>query len=79
MTNVGDRGSELVYGVINPPQVAIVGLGAIVERPWAVDGELVVHPVLTATLSADHRVSDGHRGGLFLAAIDRRLQEPDTL
>jgi pyruvate dehydrogenase E2 component (dihydrolipoamide acetyltransferase) len=38
-----------------------------------------VHPVITATLSADHRVSDGHRGGLFLAALDRWLQEPEKL
>jgi pyruvate dehydrogenase E2 component (dihydrolipoamide acetyltransferase) len=42
-------------------------------------GQLVARPVVTATLSADHRVSDGHRGGLFLAAVDRLLQEPQRL
>jgi pyruvate dehydrogenase E2 component (dihydrolipoamide acetyltransferase) len=59
--------------------VAIVGFGRIGDRPWAVNGGLVVRPVVTATLAADHRVSDGHRGGLFLDAVDRLLQEPEKL
>ncbi|HEX4995729.1 MAG TPA: dihydrolipoamide acetyltransferase family protein [Methylomirabilota bacterium] len=79
VTSLGEQGVESVFGVIFPPQVAIVGFGKIVERPWAVGGQLVARPVVTATLSADHRVSDGHRGGLFLAAVDRRLQEPQRL
>ena len=79
VTSLGDRGVESVYGVIYPPQVAIVGFGKIAERPWAIDGGLFVRPVVTATLAADHRVSDGHRGGLFLDAVDRLLQEPEKL
>ena len=79
VTSLGDRGVETVYGVIYPPQVAIVGFGRIGDRPWAVNGGLVVRPVVTATLAADHRVSDGHRGGLFLDAVDRLLQEPEKL
>jgi pyruvate dehydrogenase E2 component (dihydrolipoamide acetyltransferase) len=79
VTSLGDRGVESVYGVIYPPQVAIVGFGKIVERPWAAEGGLFVRPVVTATLAADHRVSDGHRGGLFLDAVDRLLQEPEKL
>jgi pyruvate dehydrogenase E2 component (dihydrolipoamide acetyltransferase) len=79
VTSLGDRGVESVYGVIYPPQVAIVGFGKIVERPWAVDGGVQVRPVVTATLAADHRVSDGHRGGLFLEAVERLLQEPEKL
>jgi pyruvate dehydrogenase E2 component (dihydrolipoyllysine-residue acetyltransferase) len=79
VTSLGEQGVESVFGVIFPPQVAIVGFGKIVERPWSVAGQIVSHPVLTATLSADHRVSDGHRGGLFLAAVDRLLQEPSRL
>jgi pyruvate dehydrogenase E2 component (dihydrolipoamide acetyltransferase) len=79
VTSLGDRGVESVYGVIYPPQVAIVGFGKIVERPWAVEGGLFVRPVVTATLAADHRVSDGHRGGLFLDTVDRLLQEPEKL
>jgi len=79
VTSLGDRGVEAVYGVIYPPQVAIVGFGRITDRPWAVNGGLCVRPVVTATLAADHRVSDGHRGGLFLDAVDRLLQEPEKL
>jgi len=79
VTSLGEQGVESVFGVIFPPQVAIVGFGKIVERPWAVGGRIVARPLVTATLSADHRVSDGHRGGLFLAAVDRLLQEPALL
>ncbi|HEU4727914.1 MAG TPA: dihydrolipoamide acetyltransferase family protein [Kofleriaceae bacterium] len=79
VTSLGDRGCEAVWPVINPPQVAIVGFGTIVERPWVEGATVVPHPTIVATLAADHRVSDGHRGGLYLAAIDHLLQEPDKL
>ena len=79
VTNLGERGVEMVFGVIYPPQVALVGFGMPVERPWAVAGEVAARHVLTTTLAADHRASDGHRGALFLADIDRRLQSPETL
>jgi pyruvate dehydrogenase E2 component (dihydrolipoamide acetyltransferase) len=79
VTSLGDQGADAVFGVIYPPQVAIVGFGKIVERPWVAGGQVVPRPVVTATLSADHRASDGHRGGLFLAAVDRLLQEPEKL
>jgi pyruvate dehydrogenase E2 component (dihydrolipoamide acetyltransferase) len=79
VTSLGDQGIETVFPIIYPPQVAIVGFGKVVERPWVVQGQIVARPVITATLAADHRVSDGHRGGLFLAAIDRLLQEPSKL
>lgn len=79
ITSLGDRGAESVLGVIYPPQVAIVGFGRVVVRPWVVDGAVVPRPVVTVTLAADHRASDGHVGGLLLAAIDRALQSPETL
>jgi len=79
VTSLGEQGVETVFGIIYPPQVAIVGFGKVVERPWVVEGRIEARPVLAATLSADHRVSDGHRGGLFLAAVDRLLQEPGRL
>lgn len=79
VTSLGEQGVETVFGVIYPPQVALVGFGKVVERPWVADGLIVPRPVVTASLSADHRVSDGHRGGLFLADLDRRLQEPQSL
>jgi pyruvate dehydrogenase E2 component (dihydrolipoamide acetyltransferase) len=78
-TNLGEKGVEGVFGVIYPPQVAIIGLGKISERPWIEGGQVVVRKVATITLAADHRASDGHRGGLFLVALDRLLQEPEGL
>lgn len=79
VTSLGERGAESVLGVIYPPQVAIVGFGRVVERPWVVDRAVVARPLVTATLAGDHRASDGHLGGALLAAIDRALQSPDTL
>ncbi len=79
VTNLGEQGVESVFGVIYPPQVALVGFGKIIERPVAHNGMVGVRPVVDATLAADHRVSDGHRGGRFLIAIDRLLQEPEKL
>ena len=79
VTSLGERGVESVFGVIFPPQVAIVGFGTLVERPWISDGQVLPCPVVNASLSADHRVTDGHRASAFLAAVDRLLQEPDEL
>jgi len=79
VTSLGERGVETLYGIIYPPQVAIVGFGKIVTRPWVIDGAIGPRSVVTITLSADHRVSDGHAGALFLAEIGRLLQEPDEL
>ncbi len=79
VTNLGERGVDLVHGVIYPPQVALVGFGGIRERPWAADGMVGARPVVYATLAADHRASDGHAGSRFLALIDRRLQRPEEL
>jgi pyruvate dehydrogenase E2 component (dihydrolipoamide acetyltransferase) len=79
VSNLGEQGVESVYAVIYPPQVALVGFGAILERPWVVGRRVEPRSVVRATLAADHRVSDGHRGARFLAAIDRLLQEPEKL
>ncbi|WP_244162888.1 2-oxo acid dehydrogenase subunit E2 [Streptomyces bungoensis] len=77
VTNLGDQGVESVYGVIHPPQVALVGFGAVVERPWAAGGMLGVRPVVTATLAADHRATDGAVGARYLTAVGRLLQRPE--
>jgi pyruvate dehydrogenase E2 component (dihydrolipoamide acetyltransferase) len=79
VTNLGDLGVETVYGVIYPPQVALVGFGKITEQPWAEHGMLGIRPLLTATLAADHRATDGRRGAQFLEALNRHLQEAATL
>jgi pyruvate dehydrogenase E2 component (dihydrolipoamide acetyltransferase) len=79
VTNLGDQGVESVLGVIHPPQVALVGFGRVVEQPRAVSGLIGVRPVVTATLSADHRASDGAMGARYLTAVDRLLQKPEEL
>lgn len=80
VTNLGDQGVEAVMGVIYPPQVALVGFGSVARRPW-VDAEDKLGAMLTVTasLAADHRVSDGHRGALFLAELRELLQQPEAL
>jgi pyruvate dehydrogenase E2 component (dihydrolipoamide acetyltransferase) len=79
ITNLGDQAIESVFGVIYPPQVALVGFGGIATRPWVVGGVVCAQPVLCATLAADHRVSDGHRGAMFLAELRDLLQQPQVL
>jgi pyruvate dehydrogenase E2 component (dihydrolipoamide acetyltransferase) len=79
LTNLGDLGVESAYAIIYPPQVAIVGIGRIVERPWVVDGRIEPRSVITVSVSADHRAVDGRGAGSFLTAIDRALQAPDKL
>jgi len=79
VTNLGDLGVDSVYGVIYPPQVALVGFGRISERPWAEDGKLFSTRCLHVSLSADHRVSDGAIGARFLSRITAYLTEPESL
>jgi pyruvate dehydrogenase E2 component (dihydrolipoamide acetyltransferase) len=79
VTNLGDQGVEKVFGVIHPPQVALVGFGRIGEEPWVENGLVGARPVVTATLSADHRASDGQRGARFLTALAARLRAVEEL
>ncbi len=79
LTNLGDKAVDSVFGVIYPPQVALVGFGTPAQQVVAVDGGIRIATMVQATLSADHRASDGHRGALFLAEIARLLQDPDAL
>jgi len=79
VTNLGDQGVEAVFGVIYPPQVALVGFGRLENRPWVENGALLALPLVTASLSADHRASDGIRGARFLAGLRERLQHPEEL
>ena len=79
VTNLGEQGVETVYGVIYPPQVALVGFGRMVERPWVRDDAVQIRSIVQATLCADHRASVGHRGALFLTALERLLQQPERL
>jgi pyruvate dehydrogenase E2 component (dihydrolipoamide acetyltransferase) len=78
VTNLGDLGVETVYGVIYPPQVALVGLGRVLARPVVRDGAIVAARTMTATLSGDHRVTDGLAGARFLSALRERLAHPEA-
>jgi pyruvate dehydrogenase E2 component (dihydrolipoamide acetyltransferase) len=79
ITSMGEGSAETVYGVIYPPQVALIGFGSITEQPWAEHGMLDVRPVLCATLAADHRATDGATGSRFLMALKNYLQQPESL
>ncbi len=79
VTLLGDQGVDTVIGVIYPPQVALVGFGRISERPWVREGQLCVMPTVVSSLSADHRVSDGHYGARFLVELGHLLQQPENL
>ncbi len=80
VTNLGDNAVDFVQAVIYPPQVAIVGFGTPALRPWLDrEGGLCARTIVQATLAADHRVSNGHRGAVFLKAIERALLAPERL
>ena len=77
ITNLGDTGADLVHGVISPPQVALVGFGRSRRQPWVVDDLVTIRPVVTTTLAADHRATDGANGSRFLATIAKHLENPE--
>jgi pyruvate dehydrogenase E2 component (dihydrolipoamide acetyltransferase) len=79
LTNLGDLGVETVYGVIYPPQVALIGFGKVIDQPWVEKNMLGIRPVLTATIAGDHRATDGRTGAQFLDLLNKLLQEPERL
>jgi pyruvate dehydrogenase E2 component (dihydrolipoamide acetyltransferase) len=79
ITNLGEGSVETVFGVIYPPQVALIGFGGIMEQPWAEKGMVGTRPVLTVSLSADHRATDGSTGNQFLTALKKYLEQPELL
>lgn len=79
ITNIGVFGIDAGTPILPPGQSAIIALGAVVERPWVVDGEIVVRAVTTLALSFDHRLVDGAQGSKFLAEIAQMLHEPAQL
>jgi pyruvate dehydrogenase E2 component (dihydrolipoamide acetyltransferase) len=79
VTNLGEQSVEAVYGVIYPPQVALIGFGGVHDQVLAVDGGIRILPVVHASLAADHRVSDGQLGARFLQHLAALLQQPEIL
>lgn len=79
ITNIGEGGADTVFGVIYPPQVAIVGFGNITEQAFAENGMLGIRPVVNVSLAGDHRATDGITGSRFLGALNNYLQNPESL
>ncbi|MBS9767635.1 MAG: 2-oxoglutarate dehydrogenase complex dihydrolipoyllysine-residue succinyltransferase [Flavobacteriaceae bacterium] len=79
ITNGGVFGSMLSTPIINPPQSAILGMHNIVERPMAVNGEVVIQPIMYVALSYDHRIIDGKESVGFLVAVKEALENPVEL
>lgn len=76
ITNGGVYGSLLSTPIINPPQTAILGMHSIQQRPVAVDGEVVIRPIMNLALSYDHRLIDGKDAVRFLVAIKQLIEDP---
>ncbi|MEX2235954.1 MAG: dihydrolipoamide acetyltransferase family protein [Dehalococcoidia bacterium] len=76
ITNLGAYGVETLIGIINPPQVAILGVGMAQAKPVVKDGQVVVAQLMKLALSADHRAVDGANGGEFLAYLKQALENP---
>lgn len=79
LTSLGEDGADSVFGVIYPPQVAVIGFGSISEQPFAENGMLGIRSVVSVSLAGDHRATDGLTGSRFLSALDTNLQNPETL
>ncbi len=79
ITNGGVFGSLLSTPILNPPQVAILGLHRIEDRPIARDGEVEIHPMMYVALSYDHRIVDGREAVQFLARIKEYIEDPSLL
>jgi len=79
ITNGGTFGSMLSTPILNRPQSAILGMHNIVERPVAINGEVVVHPIMYVALTYDHRLIDGREAVQFLVTIKNLLEDPSRL
>jgi 2-oxoglutarate dehydrogenase E2 component (dihydrolipoamide succinyltransferase) len=79
ISNGGVYGSMLSTPIVNPPQSAILGLHAIIDRPVAIAGEVLIRPIMYLALSYDHRIIDGREAVSFLKSIKERIEEPQKL
>ena len=79
ISSIGDRGADSMQSIIFPPQVAIFGLGRPRKSPWIIDEAIVAATIVSISLAADHRVSDGHSGARLLNKINKFLQTPEKL
>jgi len=79
ITNGGTFGSMLSTPILNPPQVGILGMHNIVERPMVVNGQIEIRPIMYVALTYDHRIVDGSEAVRFLVAIKRMLEDPISM
>ncbi|MBY6069402.1 2-oxo acid dehydrogenase subunit E2 [Leisingera aquaemixtae] len=79
VSSLGETGGEVMAGVIFPPQVALIGIGAPQLRPWVHGGEVVPRRVVTVTVAADHRVSGGRQAARFLSEFETLISQPEAL
>jgi pyruvate dehydrogenase E2 component (dihydrolipoamide acetyltransferase) len=79
VSNLGDRGTDSIQSIIFPPQVAIFGIGRPRVMPWVIDNKISCANIVSISLAADHRVSDGHSGARLLNKINKLLQTPEKL
>ena len=79
ITNGGVFGSMLSTPIINPPQSAILGMHNIVQRPVAINGEVVIRPIMYVALSYDHRIVDGKESVSFLVKVKEMLENPTKM
>ena len=79
ISNGGVFGSTFSTPIVNPPQSAILGMHRITERPYVVDGKIVIRPIMILALSYDHRIIDGQEAVSFLANIVRTIEDPASL
>ena len=79
VSSLGETGPEAMAGVIFPPQVALLGIGAPQIRPWVVDGAVIPRQVVTVTLAADHRVADGRIAAKFMTEFEVLISSPERL
>ena len=77
VSTLGATGIDWFTPVLNPPQIAILGVGRVAERAVVISGQVVARPMMTLTLVFDHRALDGHPAGLFLSALAQRLAAGD--
>jgi pyruvate dehydrogenase E2 component (dihydrolipoamide acetyltransferase) len=76
VNNYGVFGVDGSAAIINHPEVAILGMGRVIDRPWVVDGQLAVRKVTELTLAFDHRVCDGGTAGGFLRYVADCVESP---
>ncbi|MFV5689395.1 dihydrolipoamide acetyltransferase family protein [Flavobacterium sp. ZT3R25] len=79
LTSIVDGGADTVFGVIYPPQVAIIGFGSISEQPFAENEMIGIRSCVSVTLAGDHRATDGLTGSRFLVSLNKHLQNPELL